>query len=79
MQLVDQPCTTLNFVVGFEIHHQRPQLAGFHILDDESSCQPITRQKKSPWFLANTIRKEVLGPPLFPSHEHTPFKEMDQA
>jgi hypothetical protein len=23
--------------------------------------------------------QEVLGPPLSPSHEHTPFKEMDQA
>jgi len=28
-QLVDQPYTTLSFVVGSKIHHQRPQLAGF--------------------------------------------------
>ncbi len=28
-QLMDQPCTILSFVVGFEIHHRRPQLAGF--------------------------------------------------
>jgi len=28
-QLVDQLCTTLSSVVGFEIHHQRPQLASF--------------------------------------------------
>jgi hypothetical protein len=28
-QLVDQPYTTLNSVIGFEIHHQRPQLVGF--------------------------------------------------
>jgi hypothetical protein len=25
-QLVDQPCTTLNFTVDFEIHHKKPQL-----------------------------------------------------
>jgi hypothetical protein len=29
MQLVNQPCTTFNSLVGFKIHHQRPQLAGF--------------------------------------------------
>ncbi len=28
-QLVDQPCTTLNFAVSYEIHHQRPQPASF--------------------------------------------------
>jgi hypothetical protein len=28
-QLVDQPCTTFNSIVGFEIHHQKPQLACF--------------------------------------------------
>ncbi len=28
-QLMDQPCTTLSFAIGFEIHHQRPQLASF--------------------------------------------------
>jgi len=29
VQLVDQPCTTLSSIVGFEIHHQKPQLARF--------------------------------------------------
>jgi len=28
-QLVDQPCTTFNSPIGFEIHHQRPQPIGF--------------------------------------------------
>jgi hypothetical protein len=26
-------------------------------LDDQSSCQQVTRQEKPPWFLANTIGK----------------------
>jgi hypothetical protein len=29
VQLVDQPCTTLSFVVGFKTQHQRPQPTGF--------------------------------------------------
>ncbi len=29
----------------------------YHILDDQSSCQLITRQKKPPWFPVNTIGK----------------------
>jgi hypothetical protein len=29
MQLVEQPCTTFNFTIGSEIHHQRPQPEGF--------------------------------------------------
>jgi hypothetical protein len=29
VQLVDQPCTTFSFVVGSEVHHQRPQPSGF--------------------------------------------------
>jgi hypothetical protein len=28
-QLVDQPCTTLSFAVGSDIHHHRPQPASF--------------------------------------------------
>jgi hypothetical protein len=28
-QLVDQPSTTLSFAIGFETHHQKPQLVGF--------------------------------------------------
>jgi hypothetical protein len=34
-----------------------PNLQVSHILDDQSSCQPVTRQEKPPWFLANTIGK----------------------
>jgi hypothetical protein len=29
MQLVDQPCATVSFAVGSEIHHQKPQPTGF--------------------------------------------------
>jgi hypothetical protein len=28
-----------------------------HTLDDQSSCQPVTRQKKPPWFPTNIIGK----------------------
>jgi hypothetical protein len=34
-----------------------PNMKVPHILDDYNSCQPITRQDKPPWFLANTIGK----------------------
>ncbi len=34
-----------------------PNLQVSHILDDQSSCQPVTRQDKPPWFPANTIGK----------------------
>jgi hypothetical protein len=36
---------------------RNPNLQVSHILDDQSSCQPVTRQDKPPWFLANTIGK----------------------
>jgi hypothetical protein len=33
VQLVDQPCTTFSFAIGFKIHRQRPQPASFsHIV-----------------------------------------------
>jgi len=56
-QLVDQPCTTFSSAVRSKIHHQKPNLQLTHILDDQSSCQPIIKQEKPPWFLANTIGK----------------------
>jgi hypothetical protein len=34
-----------------------PNLQVFHILDDQSSYEPITRQEKPPWFPTNTIGK----------------------
>jgi len=54
---VDQPCTTLNFIVTSKIHHRDPNLKVFHILDDQSSCQPVTRQEKLVCFPSNTIGK----------------------
>jgi hypothetical protein len=36
-------------------------------LDDQSSCQPITRQEKPPWFFANTIGKPRGVRPTFVS------------
>lgn len=32
-----------------------PTLQVSHILDDQSSCQPVTRQEKPPWFPTNII------------------------
>jgi hypothetical protein len=34
-----------------------PNLQVSHILDYQSSCQPVTKQEKPPWFLTNTIGK----------------------
>ncbi len=34
-------------------------------MDDQSSCQPVTRQEKPPWFLANTIGKPRGAWPTF--------------
>ncbi len=36
---------------------KNPNLQVSHILDDQSSCQPVTRQEKPPWFPLNTIGK----------------------
>jgi len=37
-------------------------------LDDQSSCQPVTRQEKPPWFPANTIGKPRGAWPTFVSY-----------
>jgi hypothetical protein len=44
-----------------------PNLQVSHILDDQSSCQPVTRQEKPPWFPANIIRKPRGAWPTFVS------------
>jgi hypothetical protein len=56
-----------------------PNLQVFHIVDDQNSYQPITRQEKPPWFLTNTIGKPRGVWPLSPSQEHMLLREMDQA
>jgi len=45
-QLVDQPGTTISSATSSEIHYQKPQPTGFSKLDDQSFCQPVTRQEK---------------------------------
>jgi len=40
-------------------------------LDDQSSCQPFTRQEKPPWFLANIIGKPIGAWPTFVSFPGT--------
>jgi hypothetical protein len=63
-QLVDQPCTTFSSVVGFEIHHQKPQPAGFsHIGWSEllptnykvrkTSLVSYKHNRKTKWCLAH--------------------------
>jgi hypothetical protein len=49
------PLSVLQLALKYII--KDPNLQVSHILDDQSSCQPVTRQEKSPWFLANTIGK----------------------
>jgi hypothetical protein len=44
-----------------------PNLQVSHILDDHSSCQPVTRQEKPPWFPTNTIGKPRGAWPTFVS------------
>jgi hypothetical protein len=48
-----------------------PNLHVFQILDDQSSCQPITRQEKPPWFPTNTIEKLRGAWPTFVSFLET--------
>jgi hypothetical protein len=48
-----------------------PNLQVSHILDDQSSYQLVTRQKKPPWFLANTIGKLKGVWPTFVSFPRT--------
>jgi hypothetical protein len=48
-----------------------PNLQVSHILDDQSSCQPVIKQEKPPWFLANTIGKPRGVWPTFISFPRT--------
>ncbi len=49
------PLSVLQLAVKYTIRD--PNLQVSHILDDQSSCQPVTRQEKPPWFHANVIGK----------------------
>jgi hypothetical protein len=49
------PLSILQLALKYTIRD--PNLQVFHILDDQSSCEPITRQERPPWFLTNTIGK----------------------
>jgi hypothetical protein len=70
------PLSILQVALRYTI--KNPNLQVFHILDDQSSCQQVIKQEKPPWFPMNTIGKPRGVWPLFPSQEHTPFREMDQ-
>jgi hypothetical protein len=49
------PLSILQLALRYTIRD--PNLQVSHILDDQSSCQPVTKQKKPPWFPTNTIGK----------------------
>jgi hypothetical protein len=49
------PLSVLQLALRYTIRN--PNLQVFHILNDQSSCQPFTRQDKPPWFPTNTIGK----------------------
>jgi hypothetical protein len=49
------PFSVLQLALRYTI--KDPNLQVSHILDYQSSYQPVTRQKKPLWFLANTIGK----------------------
>jgi hypothetical protein len=49
------PLSVLQLALRYTI--KDPNLQVFHILDDQSSCQPVIRQEKPPWFPTNTIGK----------------------
>ncbi len=49
------PLSVLQLVMRYTIRNSNLQVS--HILDDQSSCQPVIRQKKPPWFPMNTIGK----------------------
>jgi hypothetical protein len=59
------PLSVLQLVLKYIIRD--PNLQVSHILDDQSSCQPVTRQEKPPWFPANTIGKPRGAWPTFVS------------
>jgi len=59
------PLLVLQLALKYTIRD--PNLQVSHILDDQSSCQPVTRQEKPPWFPTNTIRKPRGAWPTFVS------------
>jgi len=58
------PLLVLQLALRYTIRD--PNLQVFHILDDHSSCQPVTRKEK-PRFLVNTIGKQRGVWPIFVS------------
>jgi hypothetical protein len=63
------PLSVLQLVLRYTI--KDPNLHVSHILDDQSSYQPITKQKKPPWFPTNTIGKLRGVWPTFASFPRT--------
>jgi len=59
------PLSILQLALKYTIRD--PNLQVFHILDDQSSCKPITRQERPPWFPTNTIGKPRGAWPTFVS------------
>ncbi len=59
------PLLVLQLALRYTIRD--PNLEVFHILDDQSSCQLVTRQKKPPWFPTNIIGKPRGAWPTFVS------------
>ena len=47
------PLSILELALKYTIRDPNIQVS--QILDDQSSCQPVTRQEKAPWFPANVI------------------------
>jgi hypothetical protein len=59
------PLLVLQLALKYTIRDLKLQVS--HILDDQSSCQLVTRQEKPPWFHANTIGEPKGGWPTFVS------------
>ncbi len=59
------PLSILQLVLRCTI--KNPNLQVYHILDDQSSYQPVIKQEKPPWFLVNTIGKPRGAWPTFVS------------
>jgi hypothetical protein len=59
------PLSVLQLALRYTI--KDPNLQVFHILDDQNSCQLVTRQEKPPWFPTNTIGKSRGAWPTFAS------------
>jgi hypothetical protein len=59
------PLSNLQLALKYTIRD--PNLQVSHILDDQSSCQLVTRQEKPPWFLVNIIGKPRGAWPTFVS------------